>query len=65
MEEESYDDFTWSCGSESVEKITAMEILPNQPDNEFDLIDDIDLIEIEETDPIANQPQYLLLGSFI
>ena len=63
MEEESYDDFTWSCGSESCDKITALEILPDQPDNEFDLIDDIDLIEIEEVIPVANQLQYLHLGS--
>ena len=65
MEEESYDDFTWSCGSESCDKITALEILPDQPDNEFDLIDDIDLIEIEEVIPVANQLQYLHLGSSI
>jgi hypothetical protein len=42
-----------------------MEILPNQQINELDLIDDIDLIEIEEFDPIANQPQCLALGNSI
>ena len=65
MEEESYDDFTWSCGTESCEKITVMEILQNQPDNELDLIDDVDLIEMDEIDPITNQPYYLPLGNSI
>ena len=65
MEEESYDDFTWSCGSESCEKITVMEILQNLPDNEFDLIDDVDLIEMDEIEPITNQPYYLPLGNYI
>ena len=65
MEEESCDDFSWSCGSESCEKITVMEIIPDQSDDDFDLIDDIELIEIEEVAPVANQPRYLPLGNSI
>ena len=66
MEEESCDEFTWSCGSESCEKITVMEILQNESDNELDLIDNVDLIEMEEIASITNQPCHLpLLGNSI